>query len=159
MGIPTIGKTAAKAISQHCHGNPVEFEYLLNQNFDWTSLDDFGEVTSEKIKQWFSDTINTKTYIELLNRVHIEQPVMQSQSNSVFMNKTVVVTGSLQHFTRGTITSKLEELGAKVSDSVSKKTDYLIVGDKAGSKLSKAKQLGINIISENDFNDFLEMTS
>lgn len=156
LGIPTIGKTAAKTISQYCHGNPVEFEYLLNQNFDWTSLDDFGEVTSEKIKQWFSDTINTKIYIELLNRVRIEQPVLQSQSNSVLMNKTVVVTGSLQHFTRGTITSKLEELGAKVSDSVSKKTDYLIVGDKAGSKLSKAKQLGINVISENDF---LEMIS
>lgn len=63
----------------------------------------------------------------------------------------MVVTGTLQHFTRDSITAKLEELGAKVSGSVSKKTDYLIAGEKAGSKLAKAQQFGVKILTEDDF--------
>ena len=155
LGIPTIGKTAAKAISQYCHGNPTKFENLLNQNFDWTSLDDFGEVTSDNIKQWFLDPVNTRTYIELLNQVHIEHLTMQDNQNSLMLNKTVVVTGSLQHFTRDSITDKLEQLGAKVSGSISKKTDYLIAGEKAGSKLSKAQRLGVKVLSETEFMEMI----
>lgn len=155
LGIPTIGKTAAKAISQYCHGDPTEFENLLNQNFDWTRLEDFGEVTSENIKQWFLDLVNTKTYVELLNQIHIERLTAQVEQSSPMLNKTVVVTGSLQHFTRDSITEKLEQLGAKVSGSVSKKTDYLIAGDKAGSKLNKAKSFGVKVLSETEFMEMI----
>lgn len=151
LGIPNIGKTAAKAISQYCQGNVEQFEYLLNQDFDWTTLDDFGQVMSDSIKQWFKDTINTKAYIDLLNSIQIQKPEVKEVQNSTFTDKTVVVTGTLQHFTRDSITAKLEELGAKVSGSVSKKTDYLIAGEKAGSKLSKAQQCGVTILTENDF--------
>lgn len=155
LGIPTIGKTAAKTISQRCHGSPIEFECLLNQKFDWTSLEDFGEVMSENIKEWFSDPINTKGYIELLDRLRIIEPTVQNIQNDLFANKTVVVTGSLQNFTRDSITSKLEELGAKVSGSVSKKTDFLIAGEKAGSKLTKAQQLGVRTITESEFMEMI----
>lgn len=155
LGIPTIGKTAAKAISQYCHGDSTEFENLLNHDFDWTSLDDFGEVTSDNIKQWFLDPVNTRTYIELLNQVHIEHLTMQDNQNSLMLNKTVVVTGSLQHFTRDSIIDKLEQLGAKVSGSISKKTDYLIAGEKAGSKLSKAQSLGVKVLSETEFMEMI----
>lgn len=151
LGIPNIGKTAAKAISQYCQGNITYFESLLNQDFDWTTLDDFGQVMSDSIKQWFKDMTNTKTYVNLLNYVQIQQPESKGTQSSAFANKIVVVTGSLQHFTRDSITAKLEEVGAKVSGSVSKKTDYLITGEKAGSKLNKAKQLGVTVLTEDDF--------
>ena len=151
LGIPNIGKTAAKAISQYCNSNIAQFEYLLNQNFDWTTLEDFGQVMSDSIKQWFKDTINTKEYVGVLNYIHIQQPEVKETQNTTFTNKVVVVTGTLQHFTRDSITAKLEKLGAKVSGSVSKKTDYLIAGEKAGSKLAKAQQCGVTILTEDDF--------
>lgn len=151
LGIPTIGKTAAKAISQYCDGSVERFEYLLTQDFDWTLLDDFGQVTSDSIKQWFKDTTNTREYVDLLNFIQIQKPEKKNVQENTFMNKTVVVTGTLQHFTRDSITAKLEELGAKVSGSVSKKTDYLIAGEKAGSKLAKAQQCNVTILSEDDF--------
>ena len=78
-------------------------------------------------------------------------PVDKNVQENTFTNKIVVVTGTLQHFTRDSITAKLEELGAKVSGSVSKKTDYLIAGEKAGSKLAKAQQCNVTILSEDDF--------
>ena len=151
LGIPTIGKTAAKAISQYCDGSVERFEYLLTQDFDWTLLDDFGQVTSDSIKQWFKDTTNTREYVDLLNFIQIQKPEKKNVQENTFTNKIVVVTGTLQHFTRDSITAKLEELGAKVSGSVSKKTDYLIAGEKAGSKLAKAQQCNVTILSEDDF--------
>ena len=151
LGIPNIGKTAAQAISQYCQGDVHHFEYLLNQDFDWTTLTDFGQVMSDSIKQWFKDTINTKSYIDLLNIIQIQKPEVIITKESTFTSKVVVVTGTLQHFTRDSITAKLEKLGAKVSGSVSKKTDYLIAGEKVGSKLLKAQQLGVTVLTEDQF--------
>ena len=75
---------------------------------------------------------------------------------SPFTNKTCVLTGSLSHFTRAEATDLLESLGAKVSSSVSKRTDYVIYGEAAGSKLTKAKELGVKTISEEEFKEMLE---
>ena len=75
--------------------------------------------------------------------------------DNAFAGKTVVVTGSLQDFSRTEIKDKLEDLGAKVSGSVSKKTDYVIVGEDAGSKYTKAVELGIKILSEEDFKNMI----
>ena len=97
LGIPNIGKTAAKSISQYCQGDVGQFEYLLNQDFDWTTLDDFGQVMSDSIKQWFKDTVNTTTYINLLNVIQIQKSEMKEIQDSSFANKVVVVTGTLQH--------------------------------------------------------------
>ena len=69
--------------------------------------------------------------------------------------KTVVATGKLENYTRDGIQSKLLELGAKPANSVSKKTDYVIVGEKAGSKLTKARQLGITTLTEQDFEELI----
>ena len=69
--------------------------------------------------------------------------------------KTVVATGKLENYTRDGIQSKLLELGAKPAHSVSKKTDYVIVGEKAGSKLTKARQLGITTLTEQDFEELI----
>ena len=74
---------------------------------------------------------------------------------TVFEGKTMVATGKLQNYTRDEINSKIASLGAKAASSVSRKTDYLIVGEKAGSKLTKAQQFGVTILSEQEFEEMI----
>ena len=76
---------------------------------------------------------------------------MSENTNNPFAGKTVVATGKLENYTRDGIQAKLLSLGAKPASSVSKKTDYVIVGEKAGSKLTKAQDLGITILTEEEF--------
>lgn len=80
---------------------------------------------------------------------------MSQNMNTPFAGKTVVATGKLENYTRDGIQMKLLELGAKPAGSVSKKTDYVIAGEKAGSKLTKAQELGITILTEQQFEDML----
>lgn len=81
----------------------------------------------------------------------------ENLSNNPFAGKTVVATGKLENYTRDGIQTKLLELGAKPASSVSKKTDYLIVGEKAGSKLDKAKSLGVKVLTEEEFEYMLAL--
>lgn len=159
LGIPYIGKTASKAISSYCGSDPSKFMELVNTNFNWTQLEDFGDVMSNSLKNWFDDDDNFKLFHCILGHLDI-----QIETNSVlpvvdnpFNGKIVVATGSLQNFTRDGIGKKLEELGAKVASSVSKKTDYVIAGEKAGSKLTKANELGITVLTEADFMQMIGM--
>lgn len=76
-------------------------------------------------------------------------------NNTIFAGKTIVATGKLQNYTRDEIQMKILSLRAKAASSVSKKTDYLIVGEKAGSKLAKAEQLGVRILTEQEFEEML----
>ena len=73
-----------------------------------------------------------------------------------FVGRKIVVTGTLEHFTRKSINARIEELGARAGRTVSKKTDYLICGDKAGNKLKKACTLGIKVLSEQEFNSMTQ---
>ena len=124
---------------------------MINSNFDWSALDDFGEITSTSIIDYFKNADNVAIFKKLLGYIEIEKPEVLNVSDNPFTGKTVVVTGTLVSFTRDSITQKLEELGAKVSGSVSKKTDYLICGENAGSKLAKAQKCGVAILSEDEF--------
>jgi DNA ligase (NAD+) len=81
---------------------------------------------------------------------------MRQWTRNPFAGKTVVVTGTLEHFTRSGINAKIGELGAKAGSSVSKNTDYLICGEKAGSKLDKARALGITVLTEREFLDIVK---
>ena len=80
----------------------------------------------------------------------------KGKTGIVFSGRTIAVTGKLESFTRESIIAKIESLGAKAASSVSSNTDYLICGEKAGSKLSKAKALGIAVINERQFLDMAE---
>ena len=87
-------------------------------------------------------------------------PVTQSVTanplnKNLFIGRTVVVTGTLEHFTRDSINAKIESMGAKAGKRVSKNTNYLIYGNKTGSKLDKAQALGIAVLSEQDFRDMV----
>lgn len=159
LGIPYIGKTASKAISNYCGGDPSKFMELVNTNFNWTQLEDFGDVMSNSLKNWFDDDDNFKLFHCILGHldIRIETNSALPIVDNPFNGKIVVATGSLQNFTRDGIGKKLEELGAKVASSVSKKTDYVIAGEKAGSKLTKANELGITVLTEADFMQMIGM--
>ena len=85
----------------------------------------------------------------------MKEIVSEPQVASEIAGKTIVVTGTLTQFTRDQVKQLIEDLGARASSSVSKKTDFLLAGEKAGSKLSKAKSLGVKVLSEDDFREML----
>jgi len=85
----------------------------------------------------------------------LSDDIYKQQNETTFTEKTFVLTGTLSKYTRDEAAARITELGGKVTPSVTTKTDYLIAGEKAGSKLTKAKALGINILSENDFIELL----
>ena len=156
VGIPNIGRTAGKAISAQFGGDVKAFTDAATE-FDFTTFEDFGAVMNDSIHNWFAVPSNREMWNNLIAVLEFEKltPVAKT-TTSVFSGKTIVPTGTLQHFTRDGIKEKIESLGAKCGSSVSKKTDYVLAGEKAGSKLTKALELGITVLSEEDFIRMLE---
>ena len=146
FGIENVGKAAAKSLISEFHDIPTLADASIERLM---SVADIGNVTAECIYSFFRQ----KDVIEMLERLH-SYGVNMSGKNSVKSNKlsgkTFVITGTLPTMGRKEMTALLEENGAKVSGSVSKKTDYLVAGEDAGSKLTKAKDLGITIVSERE---------
>ena len=148
LGIPNVGvKTAKDLVNKF-----KSIEGLKSATFDeLVSVQDVGDIVAKCVLEFFHEKKVLDTIEELLNlgvNPSFEEQVIVESS---FNGKTVVVTGTLQNYSRGEIKSKLESLGAKVSGSVSKKTDYVIAGEEAGSKLTKAQDLGITVLSEEEF--------
>ena len=106
------------------------------------------------IEAFYKDPKNRAEMLAVAKEVRIKAPAAPAADNP-FKGKTVVATGSFEHFTRDGINKKLEELGAKAGSSVSKKTDFVIAGEKAGSKLTKAQDLGVKVLTEQEFLDML----
>lgn len=154
MDIPMVGSTASKAICQRFRGNLAEFETAVCQSFDFTQLPDFGETLHRNIHQWFRSEENWTIWTELRRLVCIktyQPPAASTDMGNPFVGKTLVVTGKVEPYTRDGINAKIESLGAHAGSSVSSKTDYLICGENAGSKLAKAQELGIKILSPDEF--------
>lgn len=150
LGIPYVGRTAGKIISQYFKGHEYNFMNAVESDFPFDILDGIGPVQNQSIHTWFADGGITEwdALSQFLDMALLEDtPVTEN----VFSGKTIVPTGTLNHFTRESIKQKIEEIGAKAGSSVSSKTDYVLAGEKAGSKLAKGKQLGITIISEEEF--------
>ncbi|WP_289356561.1 NAD-dependent DNA ligase LigA [Paenibacillus sp. S-12] len=148
LGIPNTGKTTTKALAEH-------FGTLENimqaSEEELVAIQDVGAIVADSIVTYFADPINRASIDRMLELgvkpQTVEQPA-EVNTDSIFYGKTVVLTGSLQLLTRDEATAKLEACGAKVTGSVSKKTDLVIAGEKAGSKLAKAEQLGIPVITD-----------
>ena len=157
LGIPMVGRHAGRDLDAYFHGSWEEFESAILGGFDFTQLPDFGETMHKNIYQWYQDAEEAKLWRPLLNKINFikESSTMNTNYNTPFYGKTVVATGKLENYTRDGIQAKLLELGAKPASSVTKKTDYLIVGEKAGSKLVKAQQLGIRTLTEEEFEEML----
>lgn len=148
LGIPNVGVKTAKDLVNRFKS----LDGLKNATFeDLVSVQDVGDVVAKCVLEFFKEEKILDIINDLLslgvNPLFEEQVILESS----FSGKTVVVTGSLKNYSRGEIKAKLESLGARVSGSVSKKTDYVIAGEEAGSKLTKAQDLGIFILSEEEF--------
>ena len=154
MDIPMIGRTASKALAQRFHSSLDELESAVLHQFDFTQLPDFGETLHQNIYQWFQDEYNWYFWTELRNHVRIAPPPAQSEAtapDTPFVGKTIVVTGKVEPYTRDGINAKIESLGGHAGSSVSRKTDYLVCGENAGSKLEKARSLGIMVLTPAQF--------
>lgn len=154
LGIPMVGRHAGRELDKVFGGDWNAFEKAIQNGFDFTTLTDFGEMMHKNIYQWYADADEARLWRPLLEQITFiktKENNTMTNPNNPFAGKTVVATGKLQNYTRDGIQSRLLELGAKPASSVTKKTDYLIVGEKAGSKLVKAHALGIPTLTEQEF--------
>ena len=120
-----------------------------------TNVDDIGAITAESISQWFSQP-QSQEMLEKLRNAGVNFESLRAVMNDRFTGMTFVLTGALTKFTREEATEKIESFGGKAAGSVSKKTTYVVVGENAGSKERKARELGIPVLSEDDFLNMLQ---
>lgn len=157
LGIPMVGRHAGRDLDRYFDGSWDAFEQAIQDGFDFTQLPDFGKTMHDNIYTWYADAEEAKLWKPLLKHIEFakETSTMTTSSNNPFAGKTIVATGKLGNYTRDGIQMKLLSLGATPASSVTKKTDYVIVGEKAGSKLTKAQQLGIKTLTEEEFEQML----
>ncbi len=152
LGIDHVGAKAALLIVQRFKNLNKIMQASVSE---LTAIDTIGETIAESITTYFAQASVQKLVQELIdsgvNIDYLGEDVSNEEiADNFFKNKTVVLTGKLAHFTRSEFTKKLESLGAKVTGSVSKKTDYVIYGTDAGSKLTKAESLQIALLTEEE---------
>ena len=162
LGIKQIGENNAKLLALNynsfenfCSEMEKANDKLSDSFQKLVSIDQIGENIAEDIILFFNTSSNIIMIKELLNYIKIEN-VEQKLINSPYKDKTVVLTGTLDTMSRDEAKQKLNNLGAKVSSSVSKNTDYVIVGEQPGSKAKKAKELKIPIINENEWVEIIK---
>ena len=152
LGIKEIGLETSKNLSKRF----LKIENIFSASVDdFIAIDDIGEVASANLHAFFSDKLNIKFLEEIINLgFKLEAEKVTSQT-SILGGKKIAITGKLSFISRDELKSKLEDLGVKVVNSISKNTDYVIVGSDAGSKLEKARALNIEIISDKNLDTFL----
>ena len=151
LGIPNIGLSAAKAISKKFNGSHYDFVHALSSGYDFSQIDDFGEITNKSLHDWW----DSKDPMVALLPIEVNFITDEAQNSSVNLNgKSFCITGGLAHYAnRDALVKAIDDNGGKYVSSVSKKTDYLINNDKTSTsgKNKKAIDLNIPIISEEDF--------
>ncbi len=148
LGIRHSGSKVSKVLASYFK----TMDNLMNADFEsLVNIEDIGEVIALSVIDYFSDSFNVEMIEKLkeygINMKYIGEDIIE---DTEFSNKKIVLTGSME-ITRDDAKKLIERLGGKVIDSVSKKTDILVVGENAGSKLEKAKTLGIRVMNENEF--------
>ena len=147
LGIRQVGAKAGKTLAGH-FGN---LDALMNASLEeLTGVEDVGEITARNILDWFAQP-SAREMVERLRAAGVNFESQRTVSDARFAGMTFVLTGALTKFTRDQATEQIELFGGKASGSVSKKTTYVVVGENAGSKERKARELGIPILSEDDF--------
>ena len=147
FGIPNVGKAAAKSIMKYFK-SMERLEHATAEEL--TAVNDIGEISAQCIRAFFENEKNQEM-LERLKTLGVNMETKEAETiESALTGKTVVVTGTLPNLGRKEAAELIEKYGGKVSGSVSKKTDYVLAGENAGSKLDKANQLGITVISEEE---------
>jgi len=158
LGIRHIGETNARLIARHYHdidafleGMKAAGEGRDSEAYrELNNIGGIGEVVADAVVEFFKEKKNREALDRLLEQIVVE-PMERVKSNSAIAGKTVVFTGSLEKMTRNEAKAQAERLGAKVAGSVSKKTDYVVAGPGAGSKLAEAQKLGVAVLTEDEW--------
>lgn len=162
LGIRHVGETTAKVLAR-AYGDIQAFRSAMiaagdsAQNDAWNDLnniDGIGETVARAIVEFFAEPHNVTVVDDLLAEV-VPQPLEAIATASPVAGKTVVFTGTLEKKSRGEAKAQAERLGAKVAGSVSKKTDYLVAGADAGSKLKKAREAGVTVLTEDEWENLI----
>jgi DNA ligase (NAD+) len=157
LGVRHVGETTAVALARG-YGSWDDFHEACRKlakgdaetKEEMDALDQIGDTVIESLGEYFSEAHNVKRIDRLVKQVNIRD-AEKPRADSAVAGKTVVFTGSLEKMTRDEAKASAERLGAKVSGSVSKKTDYVVAGPGAGSKLTEAKKLGVNVLTEDEW--------
>ncbi|MCK3776290.1 NAD-dependent DNA ligase LigA [Ensifer sesbaniae] len=158
LGIRHVGETTAKLLARS-YGSYEHFRAAMSEAANYSgdawnelnSIDGIGEVVARAIVEFYKEPRNLEVVTRLLSEVTPEAAEAPVASDSPVAGKTVVFTGSLEKMTRDEAKAKAESLGAKVAGSVSKKTDIVVAGPGAGSKLDKARELGVQTMDEEEW--------
>lgn len=154
LGILNVGKKAGKILAEY-YKNLTNFSKATVDEL--LELPDIGLITAESIVDYLSNDNNLRFINELIEiGMNPQYEIQNKNTDNIFSGKTIVLTGKLVELTRNEAKEYLERFGAKVTGSVTSKTDYVIAGEKAGSKLAKAEQLGIQVLSEDNFIDIMK---
>ena len=145
LGISNVGKSAAKSLMKKFKN----IDNLMNASYaQLIEVNDIGDISATAIIKYFKNSENREMINKLKNYGVNMEVIEDEDSDDRFADMTFVVTGTLPTLSRKQAGELIEKHGGKVSGSVSKKTDYLVAGENAGSKLTKAQSLGINVINE-----------
>ncbi len=157
LGIRQVGTATALLLARH-YGNFAKFmnEMINKETGPLVTIDGIGPSMATDIVEFFQEEHNRTIINKLLNEITVEDFIDDTDYNSPIAGKTVVFTGTLNRMTRSEAKAKAQSLGAKVAGSVSAKTDYVVMGADAGSKAAKAKDLGVAILSEDEFLDLIK---
>ena len=153
LGIRHVGVKASRMLAKKYK----TMDNLMNASFEELSMiDDIGPIVANSIREFFLEE-QTIDLVSKLKTAGVNMNSLEEESeDNRFEGKTFVLTGSLEEFTRNEASEIIERLGGKTSGTVSKKTDYVLAGEDAGSKLTKAQNLGVTIITEAEFKEMLE---
>ena len=152
FGIRQVGQKAAKVLASHFE----DLDALMAADAEpLTAIPDIGEITAGFILDWFRNP-QSRDLIEKLRAAGVSFRSKEERKDDRFAGLTFVLTGTLSRFTREEASAIIESFGGKASSSVSKKTAYVLAGENAGSKLTKAESLGIRIISEEEFEGMIQ---
>ena len=154
LGIPEVGVTVARNLAHHFRS----FEAIRNADAEaLQQVDGVGPRMADEITAFFAEENHQDVLDRLLDgRVDLVEPEPEEEGPKPLDGLTMVFTGSLERFSRSEVKDVARSLGAKVTGSVSKKTDYVVAGDEAGSKRDKAEELGVPILDEAGFVDLIE---
>ena len=152
MGIPHAGLKAAKLLAGHFH---TMEKLIAASEEELAAIEGFGPIMAKSVRAYF-DLAGTAHLISRLKEAGVNMTAQSTAQDLRLAGKTFVLTGTLPTLTRQEATELVERYGGKTSSSVSKKTGYVIAGEDAGSKLTKAQQLNVPILSEEEFLKLLE---
>lgn len=154
LGIRQVGEATAKKLAAE-YRTIEEFLGKMAQGEDvlpeLVAIEDIGAAVAGDILDFFKEDHNKQVIVDLLSQIEVEPYHLVQAQETPISGKTVVFTGTLTRMTRSEAKARAERLGAKVAGSVSKKTDYVIAGEEAGSKLAAARELGVEILSEEEW--------